>query len=416
MAITIQPLDSAIEYLRKKTPVTSPLRTDGWERVALDLRDRAQFSAGIESIRIMTFIQQRLEDVLSHARTPEGTLRDRSEFVRDMMSMAREEGALGPGQRGTLADASSEARAELIYRQQTSQAYGYANWQAGQDTAALESAPAQELIRLEERRVKRVWHERWRAAGGTIYPGAGQFGDGREGRLIALKTDPVWARLSRFGSPWPPYDFNSGVWVEDVFRDEAEALGLIEPGAPAPEPVIESFNKTLEADVTWIPEKERKWLVESFGDQIGFEGGHVVWQGEIMRGFFEKAIEDPHFKQEKKFGFATRRAVELGKSIGVNLEGAEMRITADDIRHEWDRHGPSERSAGQAPLTELDFEVLPHLWRDPDELVRGEGPDHIRASKRILGKTVGVLWHRKTKGQKTNVWMLNTVYKKVSGG
>lgn len=45
--------------------------------------------------------------------------------------------------------------------------------------------------------------------------------------MVALKTSPIWVELSRFGYPYPPFDFNSGMWVRPVSDDDCEALGLL---------------------------------------------------------------------------------------------------------------------------------------------------------------------------------------------
>ena len=60
------------------------------------------------------------------------------------------------------------------------------------------------------------WRERWKESGGKLY----------DGRMIALRNDPIWRKISRFGSPVPPFDFNSGMGLEEVNRFEAEALGV----------------------------------------------------------------------------------------------------------------------------------------------------------------------------------------------
>ena len=57
---------------------------------------------------------------------------------------------------------------------------------------------------------------RWEAAGG-------QF---TNGRMAALKTDPIRAAISRFGDPFPPFDYGSDMGLRDIDREEAEALGL----------------------------------------------------------------------------------------------------------------------------------------------------------------------------------------------
>lgn len=389
MAITLQPLDAAVEFLRRKTPVTSPLRTDGWERVALGLRERAQFSAGVENVRIMAFVQAKLEAVISQSRTEAGTLEDRGKFVRDLMRLADDEGARGPGPKGSIADIGSESRANLIYQTQISQAYGYAQWQGGQDASALEAAPAQELIRLEERNQKRNWHERWRAAGGTVFPGVGI--DGLEGRLVALKTDPVWSRLSRFGSPWPPYDFNSGTWVQDVFWDEAVQLGLLTDESPPPEPVIEDFNADLVASANGIDEPGRAWLKDAFGDQVQFVGHDIRWQGSMVQDYVERVLDRQDINAPAlNLGGPSVRLSRMAMDAGVDLTDRKLLLEASRVRHVWQEHSIGERNVTQRRVRRIDFELIPHVWREPDSVRRGAKPGSLVLSKKILGKTVAI--------------------------
>ena len=100
---------------------------------------------------------------------------------------------------------------------------------AGQNDAVLDAYPAQELVRFEDRKEPRDWVQTWRAAGGRVFPG-GDEGTLNNYRLIAAKDDPIWSAISRFGQPWPPFDFGSGMGLRDVSRLEAEQLGVIAPG------------------------------------------------------------------------------------------------------------------------------------------------------------------------------------------
>jgi len=70
------------------------------------------------------------------------------------------------------------------------QAQGYGHWAQGQDPAVLDQWPAQELIRVQETRVQRDWAARWASAGGTFF----------DGRMIALKNDPIWRSSSGISS------------------------------------------------------------------------------------------------------------------------------------------------------------------------------------------------------------------------
>ena len=104
--------------------------------------------------------------------------------------------------------------------------------------------PAQELIRLWEPQggpqARRDWAQRWIDAGGIS----------RGGRMIAPKDSPIWTHpaLSRFGHPYPPFDYNSGMGLEDVARDEAEDLGVIPRGAKV-QPQERDYNQALQASV-----------------------------------------------------------------------------------------------------------------------------------------------------------------------
>ena len=134
-----------------------------------------------------------------------------------------------PEKRGTIADLSSFKRINLVIEHNRTEAASYGQYVAGQNDAVLDAYPAQELVRFEDRKEPRDWVQTWRAAGGRVFPG-GDEGTLNNYRLIAAKDDPIWSAISRFGQPWPPFDFGSGMGLRDVSRLEAEQLGVIAPG------------------------------------------------------------------------------------------------------------------------------------------------------------------------------------------
>lgn len=112
--------------------------------------------------------------------------------------------------------------------------------------------PAWEFLRVYLREVPRGdsghegdddWPTRWTAA-------AQASGDTdalrilkETGRMIALKASPIWEALGSglgagggvewsdaLGNPFPPFAFNSGYDLDQIDRDECEALGLVKPG------------------------------------------------------------------------------------------------------------------------------------------------------------------------------------------
>ncbi len=142
--------------------------------------------------------------------------------------------AAEPGEAGTIKDLSSDGRLNLVVNTNVELAQGAGHFIQGQDPAVLEAYPAQELVRFEGRVKERDWHERWRQA-------AQQSGDtdavrilGATGKMIARKDSPIWDSLGDSGlfpdaldNPYPPFAFNSGMWVQDVSFEEAEKLGLV---------------------------------------------------------------------------------------------------------------------------------------------------------------------------------------------
>ncbi|MEK9754477.1 MAG: hypothetical protein VW338_14885 [Rhodospirillaceae bacterium] len=276
--IAISPLTEAVRKLNAKTPVGSVLRSREWAEVPLALRERAQFSAGVTSARLLQSIQDRMAGLIALQREQlengKTATFGRSDFIDAIRGIAREEGLsdfLDPAKVGTIQDITSVSRLGLIFDMQQSQAHGFAKWKADQQSGALLLWPAWEFKRIQTRRVPRQdWPERWQHAGGEFFDG---------GRMIALKTDPVWRRLSRFETPWPPFDYNSGMGLDEVDRDEAVELGLIAEGE-IPDTGEEDFNDTLKASVRNLSQEMQEALKGAFGDQIKIEDGAAWWKGD----------------------------------------------------------------------------------------------------------------------------------------
>lgn len=269
--ISIAPIQEALAKHGPKTPVGSLLRSAEWARLPLSLTESSQFSSAVESMRLLSRIQGGVKDLLAHHRDEHGALTDRSGLIRDLTAIAEEEGLApsDPELKGTIQDVTSEARARLIVETQVGKAYGYANWKAGQDPDALDATPAQELVRIRDSAEPRDWRRRWVKAGGSIFSGE---------RMIALKGDPVWSGISRFGTPYPPYDFNSGMWVEDVTRAEAVELGLITEEQVV-QPDEQDFNAKLEASTRGLDDRSISMLKHFFGNQITVDGDSIRWTG-----------------------------------------------------------------------------------------------------------------------------------------
>lgn len=131
---------------------------------------------------------------------------------------------------GTLQDLGSDERLDLIIKTNVEMARGYGQWREGQDESVLLAYPAQELYRLEKRKEPRNWHLRWLNAAGEVGDAAAAAALRNHGKMVAAKDSAIWTALSAFGTPYPPFDFNSGMDVRDVGYKQAVALGVIVPG------------------------------------------------------------------------------------------------------------------------------------------------------------------------------------------
>jgi len=362
MDVLIKPMEfaEAVAKVRNRLPVGSALDTAGWAEQALALRERAFFSARVESARVVSELQQ---GVLSHAT--------KAEFVAKSRRWLLDNGIAPATNQRDLRQLASTRRLELIFEHNTEAARGYGWWKQGQDPDVLDAFPAQEFIRIASRRVPRQdWQRRWTAAGGKLYGG----------RMIALKSDPVWRSISRFGTPWPPYDFGSGMGVEDVSREEAEDLGLLQPDEPVTGDERD-FNEAVEASARDLTPEGIGSIRATFGDDVTLHDGKLKWTGQRLVELWKSAIgKGPKtFTDADKhvFGVATAEAVTVARrDLGIDLTGWRLEVRAQELRHVARKHGQpgdipesvGERHADQRPITEAEIRSIPVAWRTPTRM------------------------------------------------
>ncbi len=431
LGVAFAPMADAVAKLGRRTPVGAKLSSAEWARVPLALRERAQFSAYVESVRFLATIQEKIGKRLAMEREAlangKHAFVDRDSFIRDMRKLADELGirTTDAAGRGTVRDIRSVRRLGLIYDMQVSMAEGYARWKIDNDADVLDEFPAYRLSgsTAERPRAEALWRGRWAEAGAEVgWAGALQ------GDLVALKTSPIWMSLSRFGTPWPPFDFGSTRILDDVDRSEAEALGLLDTGSPVPEfeggsgrafdgetgePI--GFNRALEASVSgWRPDQVST-LQLAFGDQVQHRDSKVQWQGNLIRDYVERALRERSWNGKAvSLGLATQDAIAKAASV-KDLAGYHLKIDPGHVRKTWRDHGPrngyedgsGEKRDGHVPLAKVDYELIPELWRRPDEVRSGDEPDDVVFVKRILGRLVGATW---TVSQ-GHTLMLKTLYK-----
>lgn len=282
---TDRPLQDAVDRLGNKTPIGAMLSSREWELTPLELRDRAFWMARVEEERILAAAQRRIMQAIRQERDGSDRLMDRGRFVVEMQAILRDLGYRpDPAKRGGVQDLSSSMRLTQVWRMNLDMAQNYAAWKSRQNDVSLLRAPAQELIRVESRIERRLWSKIWYDNGGLFYGAPGPDYPDAPGRMIALVTDPIWRKISRFNVPWPPYDWGSGMGLRSIRRREALTLStkdgrrlLRESDAPQ-KPISVPFNSGLKSSVKGVPEPGRERLRSDFGDAIRFDGDTISYQ------------------------------------------------------------------------------------------------------------------------------------------
>lgn len=251
---------ASIEEFAVKTEVPSWARTAEWNDVPVQLRRRAFFSAGIEDARVLSDDRNAVAKLLQSA-SKDGKLYRRDTAITELKQLAEQRGLDTGSGNYDLTNPAAEQRIALVVDVNRAQAQGYARFKRSSSGGALLAFPCQELLRVRDSKVKRDWTNRWTALQGKL----------TNGRMIALKSDTIWAALSRFGTPYPPFDFNSGMGIRDISRREAIALGVMTADQTQPDPVAD-FNADTEVSTAGIHPDLLDNLKNAFGSTVKFDG------------------------------------------------------------------------------------------------------------------------------------------------
>ena len=341
------------ELILQKALVGSNLDSSQWNQIQAGFRNRAFFSSRVAEVNILAAMRERV------AKYAEGET-DLSKIrmmIRD--DLRRANYTPEPGQENTIHDLFSQARLDVIIKTNVAQARGYMQYIEGTSPGAFAAFPAQEFTRIRHSNTPRKdWPQRWAKAGGKVYGG----------KMIALKDDPVWERLSVFGNPFPPFDWGSGMGVLDVDRKTAIQLGLISDEElrgkvqQLRQKPVPDFNANLQATVP-VPNLRHdslcgQVLIKNFGDQVAIENSVVSWQGNL--------IQDVISGRRKK------------AQLGVGYNGRPLPLSYNFFREHLSKHfGDNETNPQSIPLTTGDYELLPAVWRKPDRVTKSRDRDHL---------------------------------------
>jgi len=344
---------NAADLILKKALVASKLDSKEWNQVQAAFRNRAFFFSQVAQANIIQAMRGR---VVEYAERGVDISEARKLMRADLKRMDYKPES---GDKGTIKDLFSKARLDVVMKHNLDQARGMIQRASGMSPGAFAAFPAQEFKRTHARRAQRKdWPERWRKAGGKVYGG----------RMIALKTDPVWERLSVFGNPFPPFDWGSGMGVIDVDRKTAIELGLVSDeklreetaALRSAKPEASKFNDNLQATVPNLRKDSLcgQILLRNFGDQVAIENSVVSWQGNL--------IQDVISGKRKK------------AQLGVGYNGRPLPISHNFFKEHLSKHyGKNETYPNSIPLRDSDYELIPAMWHKPDKVSKSGDRDHL---------------------------------------
>lgn len=369
---------SPADRILQKALVASGLDTRGWSTVQAGLRDRAFLSSQVTEAKILHAMRQNVAELVGGGKSPSEVRRDLRAYLGSIGYDPDKD--LKPGEqsrRGTIKDLTTKARLDVMMKTNADQAKGYASHLRATTTGAILAFPAYELVRVERRKLPRDWGARWAAAAQKV----GWEGVARSGAMIALKTSPIWAALSRFGNPFPPFDFNSGMGVKDVKKSVCREIGLLGEHEQPEIPDVPDFNGNLAERVPFDKgSREFANLKAKFGDQIQFneEKREVQWRSDLFADMFDHG---------KKF------TIKLGQPTNALIDKLPSSVPADAIRgkhltinERWLDKKRQDKTTDHRihfevmpdhpediPLKKGDVDMLPSLWRNPDRVFEDHG-------------------------------------------
>lgn len=243
------PFAEALAYHAGRTPLPTTLDSAGLQQLGAAFHRQSLVSAQTSLADYVDKIGQAVESLLNPVEitrpdrvteaNPEGRVQvgldPATARTQLRAALAKEGFSVDPDKAGTIVDLSSDARLDLVLKTNTELAQGAGHFLRANDPELIDLWPAQELYRLEPRVKVRDWEQRWNIAAQVANDPAAARVLQDSGRMIALKSSGIWQALGdgaggyqdTLGNPYPPFAFNSGMWVREINREEAQSFGLL---------------------------------------------------------------------------------------------------------------------------------------------------------------------------------------------
>ncbi|MEM7495898.1 MAG: hypothetical protein AAF471_07205, partial [Myxococcota bacterium] len=218
-------LSKALELLRRKKQMPTPLTSREIEELSVETRQRALFSARVENTVFLDRLKTGLEEILAGRLNEAGLKSQLRELVESTDPSALR----------------TDPRLNLIVSHNLRALTSGGELHRQQDPIVARQYPARRFYRRFKRQQPRDWVSRWATAS------AGQ--NGVLAQFLAMLDSPVWRRLNRFGTDHAPFDFNSGKDTKPVSRRQLIAEGHLAEGDNRPPDVSQKtpLNRNLQA-------------------------------------------------------------------------------------------------------------------------------------------------------------------------
>jgi hypothetical protein len=261
------PFDEAIAFAQRKGILPTTLSSAQLSRLKAMLKQRAVFSARMNSVQVLQVLQKNLQQLVSGAGIEEenGRIRSVAEAKAQLREAMVEAGVrFADEDTPTIKDFYSDKRRDLMVRTTLLDTLNAGRHIASQDPVALDLNPGLELVRMVVPKggeaAERDWIQRWHDAMDEIGDDADHGctdPDDAGGRMVALVNHPIWQALGdgaggyedTLGNAWAPFAFNSGMNTIAVPRGQCVALGIMdEDERVQPDDDID-INEDLQASV-----------------------------------------------------------------------------------------------------------------------------------------------------------------------
>lgn len=321
------------DIIRRKSILPSELRSREWENDRVDgqLWERAFTMSGTTKYEALE-ANRKLSAAVADGSV---SMTEARRAVRD--ELRKQNYQPPPGLAGTVKDLMTPARMNITLATNVDMARGFGDHR---QLVGNTDYPAQELYRNRYSKEERDWPTRWAEAAAAVgFEGVAPSG------MIALNDSPIWATLSRFGTPYPPFDYNSGMWTRPVKRRVAVELGIFgdEDRERMESQQLESFNQDVEfkpsiTEQEWKDELARQLqgIAEWRGDtlvMIDRNGSRPYEADDIGRVITQPAAD--YLPDELKHNYQAEALLEFlasPESFGTNPPPGTVRAGLDIIQ------------------------------------------------------------------------------------